>query len=427
MNGQTVGVVQIRKRSASEWMLCFVFFFPFMQAFLTELLGIPDVVKFLCDGFALFLLVEMFAKRRLMVNKIIFPVMLVVFVFLIYTAIVYLFHFQFPFYYLWGLRNNFRFYIIFLAFALLLEWEDATKWLKVLDWLWIVNFLVILFQYFFGFSQDYLGGIFGVQIGCNGNLLLFMTIVVSKSLLLFMRGEGTIGQALFTTASALLISALAELKFFFIVFIIISIMVSVMTKFSFRKTAFIILSAAAVFVFSIVLTTLYENFSYLLSWEGFIESAFNSNYATAEDIGRFTAIPVISKNFLTNIWSKLFGLGLGNCDTSSLSIFNSPFFQTYGQRFHYTYFSSAFLYLEVGAIGLTVVVLLFLLCFIIAWKMYKSKKANEMVCQLALIVAVFSVVFLFYGGSLRSDAAYLFYFVLALPLISYRSAATQSL
>ena len=39
-------------------------------------------------------------------------------------------------------------------------------------------------------SGALLGGIFGVQKGCNGGLLIFMTIIVTRSILSFMRNEG---------------------------------------------------------------------------------------------------------------------------------------------------------------------------------------------------------------------------------------------
>ena len=55
----SVGKLYIKKRTASEWLVAFVLFLPFAQAFLAELIGLPDVIKFLADVALVFLLVNL--------------------------------------------------------------------------------------------------------------------------------------------------------------------------------------------------------------------------------------------------------------------------------------------------------------------------------------------------------------------------------
>ena len=73
-------------------------------------------------------------------------------------------------------------------------------------------------------------------------------------------------------------------------------------------------------------------------------------YSTETDLNRLTAISRICNEFLHTISQRLFGFGLGSCETSTF--FNSGFFQQYGETIHYTYLLQAFLFLETGFVGL---------------------------------------------------------------------------
>lgn len=409
----------LKKRTFSEWLVAFVFFLPFVQAFLSEFLGLPDEIKFLADFVLIMLLLKIFMiSRDISIAKQFVPFLIIIGVFYAYVTVTYFLNYKSIFYYLWGTRNYFRFYIAFIAYVVLVKWNDAKKWLKLLDWLYIVNFIVVMAQFLEGFRQDYLGGIFGVQKGCNGGLLVFLTVIIAKSVLSFMRNEESTMKCLIFTFIGLWISALAELKVFFIIFIAIIIMALVMTKNSVKKTMFLLLCIVMVVVFSSLLSLMYDEFAGFLSLEKLWDAVLNPNYATKEDIGRFTAIPIISENFLTSFPDKLFGMGLGNADTSSLAIFNTSFYDMYGSL-HYAIFSHSFLYLETGLLGLLIYISFFVVSFVVALKLYKTKKGNEQVCQLAMIFAVICVIFVFYNVALRSEtAAYLAFFVLALPLIS---------
>lgn len=409
--------LNIRKRSLSEWLILFLFLFPLVQAMLTEFLGIPDIIKFLVDGCLMLLLAKIIIQRQLNLDRKIIPFVVLAIGLVIYSLVVYLLKYQSIFYYIWGLRNNFRFHLAFVVFALMVEWDDAKKWLKLLDWLYVLNIFVILFQYFDGHAQDYLGGIFGVQKGCNGSLLAFMAIVVCKSVLLFMRGEESTFKCISVTVSSLLIAALAELKFFFIIFIIIVLLAAAMTKHSVQKTLFLFFGFFCTIAFSTLLSLLYEEFGEFLSFDNLWKALTNPNYATDEDVGRLTAIPVITDSFMSGVGEVLFGLGLGNCDASSISLFNTPFYDLY-YSYHYAYFSYAMLYLETGIVGLVGYASFFIASFVFALRSYIKRTSESIACQMAMIMSVMCCILLVYNVSLRSEISYLIFFVLALPLIS---------
>lgn len=398
-------------------MMLFIFFFPAAQAFLTELLPIPDAIKFLCDGFLVLLLLKLFSQRFTKIDNYSMPFVVIVGLFFFITLVGYLFNYQSVFYYLWGLRNNIRMFVAFFAFAYLADWEDAKGWIKALDVLFVINFTVVILQYFSGYGQDYIGGIFGTSKGCNGSLLIFLCIVFAKTLLSFMRGEEKMSKCIFVSVASLLVSTLSELKMFFILFILILFMASFMTAHSIKKTLFFAFGAVLVVLFSTLLTVLYKDFTDFLSFDSLIKALTNTGYATDEDIGRFTALPVISQRFLPGFFRKLFGLGLGNCDSSSLSMFNTPFFESH-QTVHYSYFSYAFLFLETGFVGLALYASFFVASFFVSRKLKKLEMADEFACQMSIILSVISLILLVYNSSLRMEIGFMLFFVLALPIIS---------
>ena len=398
-------------------MMLFIFFFPAAQAFLTELLPIPDAIKFLCDGFLVLLLLKLFSQRFTKIDNYSMPFVVVVTLFFFITLVGYLFNYQSVFYYLWGLRNNIRMFVAFFAFAYLADWEDAKGWIKALDVLFVINFAVVILQYFSGYGQDYIGGIFGTSKGCNGSLLIFLCIVFAKTILSFMRGEEKMSKCIFVSVASLLVSTLSELKMFFILFILILFMASFMTAHSIKKTLFFVFGAVLVVLFGTLLTVLYKDFTDFLSFDSLIKALTDTGYATDEDIGRFTALPVISQRFLPGFFRKLFGLGLGNCDSSSLSMFNTPFFESH-QTVHYSYFSYAFLFLETGFVGLALYASFFVASFFVSRKLKKLEMADEFACQMSIILSVISLILLVYNSSLRMEIGFMLFFVLALPIIS---------
>ncbi len=398
-------------------MMLFIFFFPAAQAFLTELLPIPDAIKFLCDGFLVLLLLKLFSQRFTKIDNYSMPFVVIVGLFFFITLVGYLFNYQSVFYYLWGLRNNIRMFVAFFAFAYLADWEDTKGWIKALDVLFVINFAVVILQYFSGYGQDYIGGIFGTSKGCNGSLLIFLCIVFAKTILSFMRGEEKMSKCIFVSVASLLVSTLSELKMFFILFILILFMASFMTAHSIKKTLFFALGAVLVVLFGTLLTVLYKDFTDFLSFDSLIKALTDTGYATDEDIGRFTALPVISQRFLPGFFKKLFGLGLGNCDSSSLSMFNTPFFESH-QTVHYSYFSYAFLFLETGFVGLALYASFFVASFFVSRKLKKLEMADEFACQMSIILSVISLILLVYNSSLRMEIGFMLFFVLALPIIS---------
>jgi len=414
----------LRKKAQPEWLVYVLLLLPFLLGTLNEMLGLPRAIRYVMDmawGMLLVLAAWRFRRIELGDSK---PLAMWVLAFLGYTVVNYIFHFQSPFYYLWGFRNNFRFYAAFFAFVIFLTANSAEKVLKLFDILFWINFVISLVQFFaLGIEQDYLGGLFGAEQGVNGYTNLFLLIVITKSMVSYLEDQEKLWVFVSKCAAALLIAALAELKFFYIEFFAVVLMAVLFTRFRMRNLWIIPASLAAAMISAALLSKLFPYFQDWLSIRWFWEEASGlQGYTYAGDFNRLTAIPAINSLWLTNPIQQIFGMGLGNCDTASFSFINTPFFENNGFM-NYIWISYAMMYLECGWIGLLFYFGFFGLLFFAAHKIQKNSEGMARVyCLMAKIIAPLCVPIAMYNSSLRTEAAYMLYFVLALPFIVSRTA-----
>lgn len=416
----------MKRRSAVEWFTLFIFIIPFLIPTLIQFLKLPSFLKYTIDVLWVVSFFILLFKRKLAIKKELIPFVTFIAIYFIYTLVCYFFNYQSFLYYLWGFRNNFRFYIAFILFAVVLEKDDTDNCLNFLDILFWINVVVSFFQFFvLKYKQDYLGGIFGVERGSNAATLIFFSIIVAKSFLNFAQKKEKTSMFLIKCSLSLLISALAELKFFFVLCVVIIFVGVILTRPSIKFILTISLVIILVFIVGSILPSLFGESSNI-SFGRIVELVTAKNYATSEDLGRFTAIPTISGNIHKNNYDRLFGLGLGNCDTATYAIFNTPFFQQYSEL-HYTWFSSAFIFLETGFVGLIINLSFYIICFVYSLKNIKRKKGVLIYSRMALIASTVCIVLTFYNASLRTEFAYLIYFILALPFINASNEEPQLL
>lgn len=396
---------------------------PFLLGCLNELLGLPRAIRYVMDiAWCMLLVLAVLRGRQIDLGEVKFHAVWVC-GFLVYTLIVYVFLFQSPFYYLWGFRNNFRFYAAFFAFVIFMTPSSAEKVLQWFDVLFWVNFVVSLVQFFgFGIKQDYLGGIFGTESGVNGYTNIFFLIIVSKSLVFYLEGQEKLGVFVAKCVAALVVSVLAELKFFFVEFLVVLVMAVFFIKFKMKNLWIVLAGFAAAIIGAAVLSKLFPDFQNWFSIKWLVqEASADHGYSYGNDLNRLTAIPMINDLWLTDPLQRLFGLGMGNCDTSSFSLVNTPFFQEYGQM-HYNWLSYAIMYLECGCFGLLFYMGFFALVFCFAHKLQKNCEGKaKMYCQLVKIIAPFCCLISIYNSSLRVESGYMMYFVLALPFLAPQS------
>lgn len=331
-----------------------------------------------------------------------------------------------PLYYLSGLNNSFPYFVFFFACILYLPMQERDGYMRILDGVFWLNFVVSMYQFFvLGIKWDFLGGIFGVMVGCNASTITLLVLAVTVSVVRYLNQQEKGWVCLSKCIASLVIAALAELKLFFLMFAAILVLAVLMTKFS-RKKLYLLLGGVIGIVLGIQLLYLvFPVWSNWFSLDNIIHTATNTEgYTGVGDYNRLTAAPRVWTEFLNSGYRKLFGLGLGNCDggfTDALT----PAFYFDNYHLHYILFLSGFILLETGLVGSLLYLAFYPGVFLLAHHLERSGKADPVYCQIGKIMVLYSLVLYVYNSSLRTEDTYLIFFSLALPFLGTVRDAKQ--
>lgn len=378
---------------------------------MTDLLQLPEAVRYSLDPVWLILLLLMARFSGEICWKEVRGLLCWVLGFFLVSLAGMLVRYQSALYYLWGLRNQFRGYVIFFAAAVFWTRQEENRFWSVMERLFWADILVSLIQFFLGYRQDFLGGLFGVYSGVNTYTNLFFAIVVSHSLVSCLAGREEMLSCGCKCAAALAVAAMAELKFFFGEFGVILVLAVVFSEASARKFWVVSGGIGAVLAGAALLTALFPGWGDWFSPETFWQVATDPRgYTASGDLNRLTAVSEINRRFFHGFWEKVFGFGLGNCELSGFSFLTTPFAREY-RHLHYHWMSVAFVYLETGWLGLCFFFGFFVLVF---WrgKALEKRGFDPVSCRTARILAVVCFLTGIYNASLRSEPGYLAYFVL---------------
>ena len=412
----------LRQLNQGEFLTAIVLLWPFSFGALIDMLKLPNAVKYVIDlawFVLLFLVICNLTKKKIALSKTVVILLAWPVAFFVFTLITYPLNYQSFLYYLWGFRNNFRFYVAFAACLVFIKKEDIGYCLKLFDTLFWLNTVVCLMQFFvFGKKWDYLGGFFGVEKGCNGYLNVFMVLVIIKAVIFYLNNRETLISLLLKSGTTLVLAALAELKFLFVEYVLIVVAALILTRFSFKKMSLVLVGIACVLLGYNTLVLIFPQFSDFFSLQNMLNNATQGGYTYAEALNRFTTIPIISRDYLTTNAERLIGLGLGNCDTAAYDFLNTPFYE---QHFflRYNWFSTAFTYLETGFVGLIFTFGFFVLVYFMSRQKRKNTVSVEgrMLCEISMLASFMSCVILVYNSSLRTEAAYMAYCMASLAFI----------
>ncbi len=412
--------LKVKKRSQPQLVLRVAILLSVFYYFLIDVFFAPPAIRYVIDVmvvFALVLAAINISNARTKIPTDAKAMFWWIIAFFVICAIVYVANFQSPLYFAWGVRNNFRYYVFLFACILFLNKQDIDEYLKLFDNLFYANTAVCFIQFFFfDLRGDFLGGFFGTAKGCNGYLNIFLVVVSIKTIVFYLHKMENIWLCILKCSLALGVAALAELKFFFVEFIVIVLFGVFFAEMSVRKLSITFIGVAIVVAASTLLSIIFPHFTNFLSFSSLIESASTGGYSSMGQLNRLTTIPVLSEKILVEWPERIFGLGLGNCENSNFEILKTPFFMNY-YYLRYNWFLTAFLYLETGIIGL---VFYFAFFFMVGYKSYKiSKKYPEskLYCNISLISAILCILIAIYNSSLRTEAGYIIYFFLTIPFI----------
>ena len=416
------------KYQLGSYLMVFQVVFIMIAFFVETALGMPHAVIYVTDliTLVLFLLsLEDLVKKK---EKYCRSVVIFIGLFALYTLIDFLLNSQSVLYYLWGLRNVFRFYIFFVSCMYLTKFELIPKTTKVFVIFLYVNVLVCSWQfYLLKLPADNICGLFGVVTKGSGYMNVLLVLVTVMATVHYLNQRVAMWSFMIQISCCVYISIISELKAYYIELALIVFLTLTLVAISKKKVSKRMVKAGILCVASmafIAIATVKLNPEY---WEGFFtpmgiweEATRDSGYSASGDLNRLTAIPYLFEHIFHGSGKALFGYGLGNCDYSSgYAFLNSPFYMQY-EYLHYMWMLSAFLFLEVGLIGIVLYIGFF--CFVagVAYqntKRYKLSEEEKFWNQVSAVVALCCVFFMMYNNCLRTEAAYLIYFVLALPFV----------
>lgn len=322
--------------------------------------------------------------------------------------------------FVWGARNTFRGIVFFIACVCYLDGIDLNKIFKILFWVQIVNFLSAILQFaFLGLSGDSMGGIFGA--GSNVSLGAFNALVYVYFFIAYVKGKENFLRTAIMFFSSIIITALAEEKFG-ILFCAFTLIITMFVKGDGKRKFYLFVSVLlTLFLGLILLGALYpDSLKKLLS----IKELFSYSKATYDEgymIPRLGGVAYISEKFFKGDPLKiLFGLGLGNCDTSQFSFFQSEFYSLYG-HYNYRWFSHQWIFLEGGLVGLCCFLSIFVVGFICMIKRLKNlKRSSAVYCLVGAIMAFYSCVTVWGSSLIKTDFSYVVYFAFAVGIISLK-------
>jgi hypothetical protein len=321
-----------------------------------------------------------------------------------------------PFFTLIELRNVIRFPVFFFAVITFFQESEIEKVFKILTIFFYLNFIMIIYQYFtfrpanVWTRGDYLNGFFGTSVGGNTYVNALMLCVVIYWLCKWKNKECNLWNFLLPLMLSILVAALIELKAFFFevgIIFVCYLMSCKKNQKEFMKNIGVVLLVIMVAFGALQLMYLeYPWFKESMSLTGMLKLASESTgYTSTGDLNRLTGIFTISTNvFQGNILEILFGIGLGNGAVYSLGGMYTTFCTLY-EQIHYSWFSSTYLFVQCGFIGLSLYVLTFLILFL-----KKKNLRYQFLTSTMIILALFLII---YNETLKTDAGYLIYFAIA--------------
>lgn len=400
--------------------IIFLFSYTFINLGVIEIFPFLSALKYVSDILIIILFVSILRKK----NKYEFnsPILrqlkIILFSLFFLTLLSYFLHHENFFYYLWGLRNLFKYFIFWYACTLFLKKDDFYLFAKISFAALFINTPIMIYQaLILNLFGDNVGGLLGTVTGVNAYTNIHL--VLSNIFALVLLSKKRISY--FLTACIILCSciqaAVAELKFFFIEFVILLSLTFIFSK---NKIRLLPIISASIFVLSLgfsLLVFLYnnnENFFTFDSLSSYSEESYASHSAGMD---RMTALPLIKTMFLTTIDKFLLGIGLGNAE---FTILYTPIFMQKFEFLHIYFFSHGMLFLETGLLGL----ILYYLFFALPIPYYYKNRIKED-SQTALVLAFLILIFTFYNQSMRLDSALLVFPFLAFPFISSKRLDTN--
>lgn len=409
--------------------------FAAIMNFLLPVFRIPSIVK---GGLAiidlLLLIYIIFNFKKLLNMKYINKLLIASLILFLITIIGFAINKYSIILFIIGFRNTFRFFIFFFALCLIMEKEDIYTIVKTEHILFIINIIVALIEFFcFKYKGDFLSGTFAFgSKGGNAGLIALFTLELCILFNCVLSNKISIKNFVAIIALILGISALAELKIIFVLFAIM-LFVSILINKKNKKTYYVLgIGAISITLGILVLVNVFPEWKDYISISKIYDNIFGEGfgYSSKYDISRGRAFNQIDNMFYKDEpTKKMFGFGIGNCESSKTLNIESSFYKKYGEKLHYTWFTHSMIYLETGLIGFIVYFSFFIINAINSFQMlrrYNGTGKIRMYIFSSFCFSLFCIISIFYDSFLRINYVYFASAFISIPYIYYKSILDTS-
>ena len=314
----------------------------------------------------------------------------------------------------WGYRCSYLQIAALFVTASLCTLRDFHKLFEYLYYFFILDLLLAVYQYVvLGYYQDLNNGAFMGGAGQD----FFCAAVFAYHYYMYIEKKCPIKKVAFIFAGCVLIAVLEEEKFIFIELAGIVAYQTLVSKFSVVRLALLIL---VVIGLSYGIDYMGEvnghDTSTLTDINSFVEFAQMVGYGY--ELPRVGSSVYIEKMFFHDDANVLFGLGLGMCEDSSLSLVDTSFFERHGWL-NYFYFPFQIGFLQTGWVGVISFLALFVIMIVQQWKsMLKAPRGMKAYHHITIVLSFIAIGTYWYNGTLRLGNALLPYVVLAIGFVA---------
>lgn len=400
----------------------------------------PLELKYISEIISLVLIANIIKNRKdyknLLKNKVLITVLFII-VINIVLCIINKQNFE-------QLFNALRIYFRFLPVYIVISYKpiDLNKTYKLL---YIINLIMFVILSLLGVNRDLRTGIFGI-IGASV-FSIFVSIKLIDVIIKFINKKVKIGKVVFYSFLSISLFAIAENKAFIGLLGVATIIIILLSKGNLlKKTA---VCACIIFIVGAganILVKMYPHFTYLLSIENFKSNIddyiFGNSNKVTFSMGRFEAMKYIGGIELDTADKKLLGLGLGTSmpqenlfymnDSKGQYVMDfseSRIYQKYDPRYGYYLSSLSFIYLDIGILG--IILIISLLLVILLKSIYVLRHDNDLagktIAASALFIALASIFCWLYGAELINRIYnYIFCIVAGLLSNNYQKIITEN-
>lgn len=390
--------------SKPKRLLLFLVIYSLVVKFLINDLGVPPIANYVCD--ALLLLTVFFSLRNHREGYVphgrfrLLGLSIAVFWFV--ATISAALNDVSPMLYIWAVRNTFRVFGIMYCCVRLLDRRDVFRFLRFFVVLFWINVAVCTYQYFIlGTDMDHTNGLFGTGAGANAMTIIMMCFITVVYLFGYSAHKIKLSGLLMTLAACCYLAAIAELKFYFVVLVIL-VALNILLNSPTLRTFIVLIIALTSLLIGIGLLEAYNpEFTGFYSFEGIVENNYEGGYGNSEGLNRLSAVKTLDDLFMDNSQKELLGYGFGAGQYTQF--FESALYSTWGETLHWTWFTDAAIFLETGYLGLSIYVLMFVLIAFSSLHVPRSCSDDKWFLRACATVAVFCIILIVYNCSLTVD------------------------